>query len=278
MLNFRNFRYLLALGCLLFSMSSCGVGYGASQASIPHAVYHVVKRGEKLEGIGSRFGVSAGELALLNGLNTVDYVSPGQVLLISYGDTKGGNTRRTGSSSYRNYGRGNNNSQSYRRSGTYSNDNDYGDAFGSGWGREPSDVLASSYKGRLSWPVAGGQIVSGFGRRPGTVHDGLDIKAQSGTPIFAAQSGQVVYADDRIPGYGNLVILRSKDGFTTIYAHCRKLLVKEGDSVTSGQQIAEVGDTGHATGFHLHFEVRVKSKDGKFIAVNPLPYFAQMSP
>ena len=262
----------MAFAAGLCVCSACGLGYGTYNAKIPHGVYHTVKSGESLRDISNRTGVPVGELALLNGLTDVAKVDSGQVLLVRYGQDTG----KTGDTvSYRS---GTSRSSTYRNYGNYSDEaTSDGRPFGSGMGREPSEVLASSYRGRLSWPLAGGQIVSGFGRRPGTVHDGLDIRAPDGTPIFAAHAGRVVYADNGIPGYGNLVVLRSKDGLTTVYAHCRRLNVREGESVTSGQQIAEVGETGHATGPHLHFEVRLRSEDNKFIAVNPLPYFVKTS-
>ena len=262
----------MAFGVAICICSGCGLGYGTYGARTPRGVYHTVKSGESLQEISNKTGVPVGELALLNGLTSVDRIDSGQVLLVKYGYSAG-----TASNSV--YA-----SEASSRRSTYRNYGNYSDEtsadsrpFGSGMGREPSDVLASSYRGRLSWPLAGGQIVSGFGRRPETAHDGLDIKAPSGTPIFAAHAGKVVYANNGIPGYGNLVVLRSSDGLTTIYAHCRRLDVREGESVTPGQQIAEVGETGRATGPHLHFEVRLRNEDNKYIAVNPLPYFVRTS-
>lgn len=106
----------------------------------------------------------------------------------------------------------------------------------------------------LAWPVKG-VVHSRFGPRGGSRHDGIDIGAPEGTPIFAAADGEVIYAGVQ-RGYGNLVILRHEGGLVTIYAHNRENLVREGERVRKGQKIATVGRTGRATGPHLHFEVR----------------------
>lgn len=123
-------------------------------------------------------------------------------------------------------------------------------------------------KNGLSWPVAG-QITSKFGPRRGSFHDGLDISAPLGTPILAAANGEVIYSG-ALRGYGNLVILRHRGGYATIYAHTQKNLVREGEAVRRGQVIARVGQTGRASGPHLHFEVR---KDN--LAQNPLRYLPE---
>ena len=118
----------------------------------------------------------------------------------------------------------------------------------------------------------GGIIGSFFGERVHPIkktiifHKGIDIEAQSGTPIKAAYDGEVVEAGSE-DTYGNYVKINHVDGLTTLYAHCSKLLVSKGQKVRKGDIIAEVGATGAADGPHLHFEVR---KDN--VAVNPLDY------
>lgn len=120
----------------------------------------------------------------------------------------------------------------------------------------------------------GGIIGSFYGERVHPIkntilfHKGIDIEAQSGTPIKAAYDGEVVESDMEA-SYGNYVKIKHIDGLTTLYAHCSKLLVSEGQKVEKGNIIAEVGCTGAANGPHLHFEVR---KDNT--AVNPLDYIA----
>ncbi len=107
----------------------------------------------------------------------------------------------------------------------------------------------------LRWP-ASGSVTSGFGLRGSRMHDGIDIGAKPGSPVVAAAGGTVVYSDNRLSGYGNLIIIRHRKNLFTAYAHNQVNLVHQGEAVRSGQIIAKVGNTGRATGPHLHFEVR----------------------
>jgi len=127
-------------------------------------------------------------------------------------------------------------------------------------------VKARGYKERLLWPVKG-TVTSKFGRRGSRMHDGIDIGAKEGTPVHAAASGEVVYADSRLSGYGKLVIIRHGRNLFTAYGHNQRMLVRKGAHVRAGDVIARVGHTGRATGPHLHFEVRQGSTP-----VNPLAY------
>jgi murein DD-endopeptidase MepM/ murein hydrolase activator NlpD len=88
-----------------------------------------------------------------------------------------------------------------------------------------------------------------------------------GTPVLAAAAGKVIYADSKLRGYGKLVVIRHAGDLVTVYAHNRRLLVREGQQVRGGEVIAEVGKTGRATGYHLHFEVRRGDRP-----VDPLGY------
>ncbi len=125
----------------------------------------------------------------------------------------------------------------------------------------------------LIFPVEG-YITSLFGGRPDPFtgeadnHQGLDLGAPKGTPIYAASGGKVIQASNKFNGYGKCVIIEHSSGFKTLYAHCSELLVKNGDYVTSGQLIAKVGSTGRSTGNHLHFGMMV---NGSF--VDPLLYY-----
>lgn len=110
----------------------------------------------------------------------------------------------------------------------------------------------------LAWPLDG-VLYGRFGLRNGNPHDGIDIAAPEGTPIRAAANGDVLFAGTQ-RGYGNLVILRHEGGLITIYAHNQKNLVREGDRIRVGEEIARVGRTGRATGPHCHFEVRQGTK------------------
>jgi murein DD-endopeptidase MepM/ murein hydrolase activator NlpD len=106
---------------------------------------------------------------------------------------------------------------------------------------------------------------SGFGMRFHPIlrirrmHKGIDFPANSGTSIRAAADGEVIAAQ-YMSGYGNTVILDHGGGVSTVYAHCSRILVRAGQKVSRGQTIARVGQTGLATGPHLHWEVRVKGR------------------
>lgn len=120
-------------------------------------------------------------------------------------------------------------------------------------------------------PVSG-TITSRFGRRssPGGVgstnHKGLDIAAPNGTLIYAAAPGTVEFSGTK-GALGKLVIINHGNGVKTYYAHCSRLNVSSGQKVEAGKNIAAVGKTGTATGYHLHFEVRVNGT-----SVNPQNY------
>lgn len=96
------------------------------------------------------------------------------------------------------------------------------------------------------------------GQRKG--HSGLDIGAAKGTPIRAALDGTVLFVRYKTTGYGYHLAIDHGGGFITLYAHCSKILVTEGQVVKAGDIIAQVGSTGRSTGPHLHFEVRVNGE------------------
>ena len=98
------------------------------------------------------------------------------------------------------------------------------------------------------------------------MHEGVDFPVDIGTPVFAAAGGVVIYSGPH-PQYGFLVEIDHGNDFTTRYAHCSRVLVREGEVVQRGSKIAESGSTGRATGPHLHFEVRYRS-----VAQNPIRF------
>lgn len=103
-------------------------------------------------------------------------------------------------------------------------------------------------------------ISRGWGYDSGEFHKGIDFAAPAGTNIYAAASGTVIYAQFGSAPYGGcgtVVVIKHDDTYTTLYDHCSKLLVKKGESVQLGQIIALVGSTGHSTGPHCHFKIRV---------------------
>jgi lipoprotein NlpD len=105
----------------------------------------------------------------------------------------------------------------------------------------------------FGWPCVG-TVSRPFDEK--TNHRGLDVCAAEGSPIVAAREGKVIYSGDKLPGYGNMVIVDHGSKLATVYAHNRRNLVSVGQQVKRGQQIAEVGQTGNATTPHVHFEVR----------------------
>jgi lipoprotein NlpD len=112
------------------------------------------------------------------------------------------------------------------------------------------------------WP-ARGSLLAGF-VEPSS--KGVDIGGKAGDPVLAAAGGQVLYTGTGIRGFGKLIVIRHDNGFSSVYAHNRQILVKEGQTVARGQRIAELGDT-DADRPKLHFEIR---KSGK--PVDPLRY------
>jgi murein DD-endopeptidase MepM/ murein hydrolase activator NlpD len=107
---------------------------------------------------------------------------------------------------------------------------------------------------RLQWP-ADGVLSSGFGLRAGRFHDGIDISGDRGTPIVAADAGVVMFSGPGPDGYGNTVILDHGNGLLTLYAHNERNVVRPGERTRRGQIVALMGDTGRASGTHVHFEV-----------------------
>lgn len=120
----------------------------------------------------------------------------------------------------------------------------------------PSTRYITSYFGTREHPVQGGT----------KMHNGLDIGASYGASIVAADSGTVLFSGNS-SSYGKYIVISHGSGLTTLYAHCSQLLVSAGASVTKGQAIANVGNTGNVTGPHLHFEVSLNGS-----RVNPLNY------
>ncbi len=222
---------------LLQLVGCSAVGLGGKTPPRKIAVYYNIKKGDTIEAISKRYGAESDSVMLLNGIHSGETLTPGQRLLLGYryedrGETKGGEVKKL---------------VSLETPKGFKND------------------------GKLLWPVDGGRIVSTFGPRFSSFHDGLDIAATTGTPVFAAADGRVVYSGDGLSGYGNLIILRHKNGLITIYAHNTKLHVDAGDSVRKGENISDVGATGHASGPHLHFEVRMQDKQQRYVAVDPMP-------
>lgn len=115
-------------------------------------------------------------------------------------------------------------------------------------------------------PLHNYRLTSPYGVRWGNLHAGVDLAAPEGTPFSASHAGTVKLAS-WYGGLGNAIIIDHGDGTETIYGHASKLLVRVGQKVQAGDVIGLVGNTGHAFGSHLHFEVHVNGE-----AKNPVPY------
>lgn len=217
----------------------CGYVTGCSQA-----IYHSVHSGETLSGIAQQYGVSTQEIARYNSIRNPDKLDVGQMLRIPPGKPQ----QVASSPKVTPQAPGRSTSESWEDGSASLSERRRGD------GRSP-----------FLWPVEG-PISSKFGPRNGSFHDGIDIAAPLGTQVMAAADGKVIFSDV-LRGYGNVVILRHTNGYLTVYAHNRANLVKEGQAMRQGDPIAEVGQSGRATGASLHFEVR---KDN--LARDPLRY------
>ncbi len=133
-----------------------------------------------------------------------------------------------------------------------------------------SDVVAAG-RGKFSWPVEG-RLITGFGpTRDGQRNDGLNISGALGDPVRASADGEVVYAGDQVPSFGNLVLIKHAGGWVTAYAHMSSITVKNRDEVTKGQQIGLIGQTGSVTQPQLHFEIRyAPSPKDKAVPIDPM--------
>jgi murein DD-endopeptidase MepM/ murein hydrolase activator NlpD len=211
-------------------------------------------KGDTLDSIARSYGVSVQETAELNNIERSDGVEVGAKIYIPEKHKRGGFKKLP-------FGKYLTSEKNERASGKK--------MFKRELEKYEDDNIRVDH-GRFSWPVDG-KITSLFGIRNGRRHDGIDLSAKTGTPIKAAGPGKVVFSG-RMKGYGNLIIIRHRDDFFTVYAHNDKNKVGKGDNVKDRQTIATVGRTGRATGPHLHFEVRHGQK-----ARNPLFFLPHKS-
>jgi len=213
---------LLASNFLLLVITGC---------AISHGVYHKVEKGQTLWRIAKTYNVDIQEVAEWNDIADPTEINTGEKIFIP------GAWRLLKVEPYK----------------------PPEEKKASGWQamrhtEEPAGKIVLE-RWRFAWPVKG-SVISPFGMRSGKKHDGIDIAAPEGSAVLAAAEGEIIYSDDGIRGYGNIVMLKHDDGFITVYAHNEENLVKVGDFVRRGEIIGKVGNTGHSSGPHLHFEVR----------------------
>ncbi len=213
--------YLSIIIASIFFVTSCG-----SQYLYRNQVQtHIVRKGETLFSIGWRYGESTKDIARWNGLGDGSLIFPGQILKL-YG--KGVSSRRTVTNIT--------SSSNQTRS---------------------SSPVPSKPAPNWAWPTRG-RVNVDFGDKPG-IGTGILINGEVGQAIYAAASGQVVYAGSGLIGYGNLIILEHNETYLSAYGYSESLLVKEGDSTKKGQKIATMGE-GPEQMPRLHFEIRQNGK------------------
>ncbi len=124
------------------------------------------------------------------------------------------------------------------------------------YSRAPLPPETAVPTGQFQIPLANADVLSHFGRRGRRFHTGIDLRAHrgGGDPVLAAREGKVTRVQ-RMSGYGNLIEIRHADGFSSRYAHLKKIQVKVGQKVSALQPIGLVGATGRASTAHLHFEI-----------------------
>ncbi len=123
---------------------------------------------------------------------------------------------------------------------------------------------------QFDWPLDQAKLSRGFAIGGRKSHWGLDLANKKGTDILAAERGIVIYTGHAFHGYGNLIVIEHNEEWATLYAHLSEIDVKEGDHVTRGQSIGKMGRTGHASGVHLHFELRHNRQP-----INPMAYLPE---
>ena len=243
---------------------------------IPVNKAYVVEAGDTLNLVARRFGVEVAELTELNHISTRKGLSPGQKLALpaTFHDRGPIRVASEGEAPVRHAVPQPVPSQHYvptpqpnnpgltAQTPTYGNPNIPRPAQGRPQTMVDSTPalsdaqISDAARGRFVWPIHG-DILSGYGPKGvGRRNDGLDIKAAQGTVVHAAAAGDVVYAGDQVPGFGNLVLVKHADGWVTDYAHLDKVAVQMRQQVMQGQEIGQVGLSGGVTEPQLHFEVR----------------------
>ena len=216
---------------------------------------HIVSRGETLYSIAWRHNLSFKGLANANNIRSPYTIFPGQKLLLRE-SRKVTVSRSTPTS---------NPSSGVPKSAS-KNSTSKGGSSSKKPVTKPADKVSSvnrqQYPFQWKWP-SNARLTAKY-RASGKIHKGIDLKGKLREPVYAANSGKVVYAGSGLVGYGKLLIIKHSDTYLSAYAHNNRLLAKEGQMVKVGQKVAEMGDTGTDT-VKLHFEIR---KNGK--PVDPL--------
>ena len=228
-------RTLVRRLALVVVLAASAAAAGCATSYDARGVYYKVRQGDSIWRIAAAYRVDVQELAEYNNVLDPEDVEAGTKLYIPPKSKKGGFKQLPFGTEV---GGANRSRTKYARKK----------------GDDSFSKPIRIYRGRFDWPIDG-RVGSLYGLRSGRRHDGIDISAPNGTPIYAAAPGRVVFAG-QMRGYGNLVLVRHEDDFFTAYAHNSANKVKVGQQVKKGQLVAEVGRTGRATAPHLHFEIR----------------------
>lgn len=288
----RNFRFLVSAGFVaaVFSLVMAGCATFGFQNRV---VYQVkIENGDTLASLAGQFDADWREIARMNGLTSKNPLRVGQVLRIAAG--RGAEGLRVGTivgSGARASGSGRSEVQrgddeinepasgdqpSWREEdlngprktpgaedsedeGPGRAQNRNGGFFRGGLLSEPAQNFV------VRWPTPGG-VSSVYGPRWGRFHNGIDIRANKGTPIVAAADGRIIFSG-RLNGYGKTVIM-DHGQYRSLYGHCGRIVAKRGRWVKAGTHIANVGNTGNSRGAHLHFELRTRRDK----PVDPMPF------
>ena len=224
-----NFFLMLFLISAVFFLNTCARHKVSLEKPFPppgmKGVYHVVERHQTFYRICKTYGVDLKEVASLNGITDPSKIQTGQRIFIP-------------------------GAKKVLKVEIYIDD----------VVAEQGEKAKIAYK-KLDfiWPVEG-KISDVFDETESKRHQGIDISSPLGTPIRASNAGMVIYSNNTIKGYGNLIILRHSEELVTVYAHNQVNLVEEGTWAEKGQIIGKVGQTGRTSGPHLHFEIRKNNK------------------
>lgn len=196
-------------------------------------VRHTVASGDTLATLAKKYKSDAKEIATYNGLLATDALTKGSVVIIPGGELALAPAAQS------------------KKAATTKTTTRSGGSMGSV--RSTGNTADGSFSSTFTHPAPAGRISQG-------IHgwNGVDIAAPSGSPVYASAGGSVIVSRSGgwNGGYGNYVVIDHGNGVQTLYAHMSSISASVGETVSRGQQIGGVGNTGQSTGFHLHFEVR----------------------
>lgn len=248
--------------------------YVKKHSSPPQKTTYKVKAGDTLYSLAWKTGLDVNTLARRNKLSSPYIIHPGQLLILSNkGQNKKANAipkkvkttslsqKKAGKTSVRNTG------QSGDKNSSKKVEQKKAKAYSGKKSKLEAEKSQKKVRGKINhwrWPVQG-KLTKTFASSQVGMR-GVSIANRRGTAIYAAASGQVVYAGNGLRGYGNLIIIKHNSDYLSAYAHNDKLLVVENEQIKENQKIAIMGDSGTSS-VHLHFEIRYRGK-----SVDPLRY------